>query len=567
MHESVFIALSIVIVIASAMALLMRLIKQPLIIGHILTGIIVGPLVFKVLTSASTIQTFSNIGIALLLFIIGLGLNPKVIKEVGKIAAIAGFIEVGIVALVGLGFGRLLGLDFRQSVFLGMALSFSSTIIILKLLSDKKENNRLYGKITIGILIIQDLIAVFALLFVTSQGHNSSVSLTELGWLAAKGLMATVPLFLIGGYVLPIPKVSKFIASSQEFLFLFAIGWGFGAAALFQGIGFSLEIGALLSGVALASLPFTQEISARLRPLRDFFIVVFFISLGSRLTFSTIGSELKLLIISGLIVILLKPLVVFITMSVMRYKKQTSFKTAISLGQVSEFSLVLILLGNASGIVPESMVNVITVLALVTIAISTYLINYANSIYKVLERPLKLFEREKTHAEGNYLQRHYELILFGYKKGGQEFIHLFKKMNKDFVVVDYDPEAIDIMEQQKINCIYGDATDVELLEEIGIEKSKLIVSAITDHDANIFLLKLINKINPRSIIIVHAESIKKATELYDLGASYVVMPHYIGNENIAAFIKKSDLKKSEFTKYQEKHMAYIQSHYALDADA
>ena len=306
MHESVFIALSIVIVIASAMALLMRLIKQPLIIGHILTGIIVGPLVFKILTSANTIQTFSNIGIALLLFIIGLGLNPKVIKEVGKIAAIAGFIEVAIVALVGLGFGRLLGLDFRQAVFLGIALSFSSTIIILKLLSDKKENNRLYGKITIGILIIQDLIAVFALLFVTSQGHNSTVSLTELGWLAAKGLMATVPLFLIGGYVLPNPKVSKFIASSQEFLFLFAIGWGFGAAALFQGIGFSLEIGALLSGVALASLPFTQEISARLRPLRDFFIVVFFISLGSRLTFSTIGSELSLLIISGLIVILTK---------------------------------------------------------------------------------------------------------------------------------------------------------------------------------------------------------------------------------------------------------------------
>lgn len=565
MHESVFSALSIVIVIASVMALFMRLIKQPLIIGHILTGIIVGPLVLRVLSSANTIATFSNIGIALLLFIIGLGLNPRVIKEVGKVAAIGAFVEVGIVAIVTILFAQHLGLGFKQAVFLGMALSFSSTIIILKLLSDKKEQNRLYGKITIGILIIQDIIAVFALLFVTSQGNNSAISLSQLGWLATKGLLAAVPLFLIGNYVLP--KMAKFIAGSQEFLFLFAIGWGFGAAALFQGIGFSLEIGALLGGVALASLPFTQEISSRLRPLRDFFIVVFFISLGSRLTFSTIGSEVKLIVISIIIVALLKPFIVLATMGIMRYTKQTSFKTALSLGQVSEFSLVLILLGNSTGIVPTNLVNVITFVALFTIALSTYLINYSNGIYKAFEKYLKVFERSKTHTEKGLLQHRYELILFGYRKGGQEFIHLFKKLNKDFVVIDYDPEAIDLMEQQKVNCIYGDATDIELLEEIGVEKSKLIVSAMTDHDSNVFLLKLVTKINPKSIVIVHAESATKASELYELGASYVVVPHYIGSENVASFIKKSELKKSEFLKYQQKHMDYIQSHYAFETAA
>lgn len=562
MHESVFSALSLVIVIASAMALLMRLIKQPLIIGHILTGIIVGPLVLHLLKSANTIETFSNIGIALLLFIIGLGLNPKVIKEVGKVAALAGIIEVVFIALIGLLVGRHLGLDYRQAVFLGVALSFSSTIIILKLLSDKKELSRLYGKITVGILIIQDIIAVVALLFVTSQGSHQTISLPQLGWLATKGLLAAVPLFVVGNFVLP--KLNKFIASSQEFLFLFAIGWGFGAAALFEGIGFSLEIGALLGGVALASLPFTQEISARLRPLRDFFIIVFFISLGSRLTFSALGSELKLLIIGGIIVIILKPLIVLVTMGVLGYTRQTSFKTAISLGQISEFSLVLILLGNSAGVIPARLVDVITFLALITIASSTYLINYANPIYKSIQKQLGIFEKTKTHTEKVYLKYHYELILFGYKKGGQEFINLFNKLKKSFVVVDYDPEVIDAMEHQKINCIYGDATDIELLEEIGIEKSKLIVSTITDHDSNVFLLRLINKINPKSIVIVHAESLERATELYELGASYVVIPHYIGSENVAAFIRKSELKKSEFIKYHEKHLAYIQSHYALD---
>lgn len=560
MQESIFTALSIVIVIASLMTLFMRLIKQPIIIGHILTGIIVGPAVFHLIKSPVTIETFSSIGIALLLFIIGLGLNPKVIKEVGKVAALTGFLQVGIISAVGWIAGRFFGLNFRQSIFLGVALAFSSTIIILKLLSDKKEQNRLYGKITIGILIIQDVVAAIALLFVTSQGHNTSISVSDLAWLAAKGIIATVPLFIIGGKLLP--KLHNFIAGSQEVLFLFAIGWGFGCAALFERIGFSLEIGALIGGVALASLPYTQEVSAKLRPLRDFFVVVFFISLGTRLTISSIGSQLKIIIASLIIVVILKPIVVLVIMGVMGYTKQTSFKTAISLGQISEFSLVLILLGNSVGIVPVSLVNSITIVALVSIASSTYLINYANPIYKSLQKHLSLFEKSNVQKERTVNNANYELVLFGYKKGGLEFIKLFQSMKKKFVVIDYDPETIDSMEHQKINCIYGDATDIELLEEIGVYKAKLVVSTISDHDTNVFLIKLIDKINPKAIVIVHAETIAKANELYDLGASYVVIPHYIGSDNIGAFIKKSELKKSEFTKYQDKHIAYIQNHFS-----
>lgn len=561
MQENVFIALSVIIVIASLMALVMRLIRQPLIIGYILTGVIVGPFAFHILKSASTIETFSNIGIALLLFIIGLGLNPKVIKEVGKIAGLVGVIEVFLVSLVGWSLGKLVGLDFRQSVFLGVALSFSSTIIILKLLSDKKEQNRLYGKITIGILIVQDLLAAIALLFVTSQGHNHNVSISSLGWLALKGGLSALLLLLVGTKI--IPRFHKFISSNPEFLFLFAIGWGFGCAALFQEIGFSLEIGALLGGFSLAALPFVQEISSRLKPLRDFFIIVFFISLGSRLSLSGFGDNLKLLILSLLIVIVLKPFIVMLTISFAGYTKQTSFKTAATLGQISEFSLVLILLGNASGIVPENVVNVITISALFSIAISAYVINYTNFFFKLFKRPLSILERGVLKKDRIMTEHQYDLILFGYKKGGQEFIRLFKDLNKKFVVVDYDPEVIELMDHQHMNSIFGDATDIELLEEIGVEKAKLVVSMITDNSVNVFMVKLINKLNPKSIVIVHAENVQEATELYDLGASYVVMPHYIGSENIGAFIKNSSLKKSEFIKYQQKHVDYIKNHYAL----
>jgi Kef-type K+ transport system membrane component KefB len=561
MQENVFTALSVIIVIASLMALFMRLVRQPLIIGYILTGVIVGPFAFHILKSASTIQTFSNIGIALLLFIIGLGLNPKVIKEIGKIAGLVGVIEVFLVTGLGWIVGRVSGLDFRQSVFLGVALAFSSTIIILKLLSDKKEQNRLYGKITIGILIVQDVIAAIALLFVTSQGSSHNVSLSSLSWLALKGALVAIVLLIIGMKI--VPKFHKFIASSPEFLFLFAIGWGFGWAALFQQIGFSLEIGALLAGFSLAGLPFVQEISSRLKPLRDFFIIVFFISLGSRLSLSGFGTNLKLLILTCLIVIVMKPLIVILTLAYSGYAKQTSFKTAASLGQISEFSLVLILLGNSSGIVPENVVNVITIGALVSIAWSAYAINYSDFFYKLLKRPLSLLERGVIKKDRALVDHQYDLILFGYKKGGQEFIRLFQDLRKKFVVVDYDPEVIEQMDHQHLNSIFGDATDVELLDEIGVERAKLIVSMITDNNINIFLVKLINKVNPKSIVIVHAENVAQATELYDLGASYVVMPHYIGNENIGSFIKNSALKKSEFIKYQQKHVDYIKNHYAL----
>ena len=562
MQGNVFTALSVIIVIASLMALIMRLIRQPLIIGYILTGVIVGPFAFHVLKSASTIETFSNIGIALLLFIIGLGLNPRVIKEVGKIAGLVGVVEVFLISIAGWLVGRLVGLDSRQSVFLGVALSFSSTIIILKLLSDKKEQNRLYGKITIGILIIQDLLAAIALLFVTSQGHNQHVSVSNLGWLAFKGIGVTVLLLLVGTKI--IPRFHKFISSNSEFLFLFAIGWGFGCAALFQGIGFSLEIGALLAGFSLAGLPFVQEISSRLKPLRDFFIIVFFISLGSRLSLSGFGANIKLLVLSLLVVVVLKPLIVILTISFAGYTRQTSFKTAATLGQISEFSLVLILLGNASGIVPENVVNVITITALITIALSAYTINYSSFFFRLFKQPLGILERGVLKKDRIMVEHQYDLILFGYKKGGQEFIRLFKELGKKFVVVDYDPEVIEQMDNQRMNSIFGDATDVELLDEIGIERAKLIVSMITDNSVNIFLVKLIYKLNPKSIVIVHAENVEQATELYALGASYVVMPHYIGNENIGAFIKNSALKKSEFIKYQQKHVDYIKNHYSLD---
>lgn len=561
--DNVFIQLSLIIAIAAAVALCMRLIHQPLIIGHILTGIIVGPTILHLIKSPATITTFSDIGIALLLFIIGLGLNPRIIREVGKVAAITGLVQVGITTIFGWAIARLFGLPGQAALLVGLALAFSSTIIILKLLNDKKEQSRLYGKIAIGLLLVQDLLAMLALLFVTAQRSNHGLSFHQLAILLAKGLLIAVPLFLLSNKLLP--RLHKLVAGSQEFLFLFGIGWGFGTAALFAKAGFSIEIGALLAGVSLASLPYAQEMSSRLRPLRDFFIIVFFISLGTRLNFRSIDHYLFLIIVSSLVVIILKPLIVMTVMGLMRYTKRSSFKTAITTSQVSEFSLVLILVANSQGLLSDSLVSSLTFIALVTIAISTYLIMYSDRLYNLFERRLSLFERRTTHFE-HESRHHYDLVLFGYAKGGHEFMKVFKSLKKRFVVVDYDPDVIELLDHQKIDYLYGDVMDIELLEETGLDKTKLVVSTISEHQANLFLLHLLEKINKNCLIILHAETVDEALELYELGATYVILPHHLGSEKIGAFIRRNGLKRSGYRDYREKHLAYLRLHYSVDSE-
>ena len=554
MHQSIFGELSTIIVIGTLVALLMRIIRQPLIIGHILTGILVGPSVLHLVKSAETIEIFSSIGIALLLFIIGLGLNPRVIKEVGKVSAIAGVVQVLFTMAVGFGVAIFFGLSKTEAMLLGVGLSFSSTIIILKLLSDKKEQSRLYGKIAIGLLLVQDVIATTALVFVTAkaQGGFSVLGLLQLfikGW----GLGAI--LLFIGAVILP--KMHRLIAGSQEFLFLFAIAWGFGSAALFERAGFSLEIGALIGGVALSGLPYTQEISSRLRPLRDFFIVVFFIALGTRISFGDLGPILPLILCLSVVVIVIKPLIVMIISGFLGYTKRTSFLVASSMGQISEFSLVFILIGQRSGLVGQDVVNALTMVALVSIAVSSYFIMYADKLFMLFEPRLSIFERRELKSDKEKRVKH-DLVLIGYLHGGHEFLALFKEMKKSYVVIDYDPEVIDTLEQQKTNYIYGDASDIELLEEVGLENSKLIVSTLTDHPTNTFLVKLITSINPKSVIICHASNSPEAEELYELGASYVMVPHHIGSEQMSSFIRRSGLNKSEFKKQRQKHLTKIQ---------
>jgi len=558
--DNVFSGLSLIIVIGAAVALIMRAINQPLIIGHILTGIIVGPAVFHVAKSPDTLSLFSDLGIALLLFIIGLGLNPQIVKEVSKTATYVGFIQVGVITALGWVLGLSLGLSSTPAAFLGASLAVSSTIIILKMLSDKREQSRLYGKIAISVSLVQDLFAI-ALVVVTSAGNSKSFAIGSTLGLALKGGILGITIYWVSDRLLP--TFHRLISGSQEFLFLFAIAWGLGSAALFQKIGLSSEIGALLAGICLASQPYAQEIAARLRPLRDFFIIVFFITLGANLNLHHIGAMFWIILVSALVVIIAKPLVSMAVMGFLGYTKRTSFKASVALAQVSEFSIVLVLLGHKRGLIDSSLVTAITFIALCSIAASSYLILFSDRIFSVMERFLDIFERSQTHGEPA-APRNYEMVLFGYQKGGHEFVKVFRQLTKNFVVIDYDPDIIDTLEERKIHHMYGDATDVELLEEANVAKAKLVVTTITDPEANLFLLNFLKRSHSEAVVIAQADSPKQAGELYDEGASYVMLPHFIGGEKVGAFVKKSSLRKSDFKRIREQHIRYLKRQHGVE---
>lgn len=555
METGVFLEISLILVLATAIAGLTQLLRQPLIIGHILTGVLVGPSVLNLVHNTATIELFSHIGIALLLFIIGLGLNPKVIKEVGKVALITGLGQIIFTSVVGFALASLLGFEPLTALYMSLALTFSSTIIVLKLLSDKREQQRLYGKIATGFLLVQDVVAVLMLIVISAsvgEGGSSGVVYATLG----KGLLAIASLGAISIYILP--RLASFFARSQEFLFLFSIGWGLGIAALFAEMGFSVEIGALAAGVALAGSTYSFQISSRMRPLRDFFIILFFIVLGSGLSFTNAGEVVLPALILSAYVLIGNPLIMMSLMGLMGYTNKVSFKAGLTVAQISEFSLVLILMGIRVGQVPAEVLSIITLVAIITIALSTYMVLYDDELYKKLKPLLKVFERKKLRSVAASPHSAH-VILFGYKSGGYGFVKAFQSLGQSFLVIDYDPETISRLETRGIACLYGDANDMEFLEQLNLDKAKLVVVNLADHSTNALVTDRAKADSPEAIIIATANSDKaeEALDLYERGASYVLMPRYLGSAKLSSLLKRYNLSHTKFKAERTRHQEFL----------
>ena len=548
--EQIFIHLSLIILIVFVISFIMRLLKQPQIIGYIISGIIIGPFFLDFIPAGDTLLVFSEIGISFLLFIVGLHLNPKIIREVGKISLITGIGQVLFTSLVGYFICILLGFSPLTSLYISVALSFSSTIIIMKLLSDKEALDKLYGKISVGFLLVQDLIAIIILVIVASFSSGADAG-EVLFSVLIKGILIFSILFAFSYYILP--KFNCFFSKSQEFLFIFAISWGFGISALFSYIGFSIEVGALIAGILLSMFPYSFEISSKLKPLRDFFIISFFILLGSQMVFGNIHEMILPIVLLSLFILIGNPLIVLILMGVFGYSKNTGFMAGLTVAQISEFSLILIALGYKVGHLSNEILSFVTIIGLITIAGSTYMMIYSDRIYPVISKYLSVFEKKKLKEKPS-INKNYEYILLGENRIGFSLMKTFMNMKKDYLVVDFNPVRVKKLSLKGISCIYGDVSNIEFLESIRILDAKLVVSTIPEKEVNMALLNLIRGKNKDIIVIVTARQIADAFDLYKAGADYVIMPHFLGGEYTSRIIEKAKNNKDVYKKEKEKQI-------------
>ncbi|NCS99984.1 sodium:proton exchanger [Candidatus Parcubacteria bacterium] len=553
---SLFIEFSILLAIATLIALFMKLIKQPLLIGHIITGIIVGPIVFSLITSTDTLHLFSEIGIAILLFIVGLHLKPSTMKKFGKVSLITGFGQVLVTSVAGFFVGRALGMEVLSSLYVGVALAFSSTIIIMKLIADKGDMDSLYGKISIGFLLVQDIVAILLLFFIPILASGdfapSSVIL-----LLVKSAIAFGGIYLFSKKFLP--SLIHYVGKSQELLFLFTLSWGLGIATLFKVFGFSIESGALIAGIALASLPVRDEISARLTPLRDFFIVMFFILLGAQMEVVNILSLIVPALILSILVLIGNPLILMTIMGLLGYKKKTSLQTGFTVAQISEFSLILIALGYKFGHVDQYIVSLVTLVGLITIFGSTYFILYSEKIYSVLESFLSVFEKKNAKEEYSSSDK-YEVVLFGVNRIGYTFLDQLTYSSHSFMAVDHDPEIVKRLETRGVAVQYGDANDINFLEELPLKTSKIVISTIPHFETNKLILHQARSVRDRVVCIAVASRIQEAIDLYAEGFDYVILPHFLGAQHAAEVVMDLKANRSAYRELQRKHRENLNLH-------
>ena len=527
MHES-FAELAILLVItAFAGAVAVRL-RQPVLIAYIIVGVLVGPAGFELVRAHDQIDLLAQIGVAVLLFLVGLKLDITHVRHIGPVALATGLGQLGFTILFGFLLILALGKGMMEAVYVAVALTFSSTIIIVKLLSDKRELDSLHGRIAVGFLIVQDIAVVLAMMAMSALRGTADAAVWEVaGLLLARLSVAALLMFMLMRYVLP--GVVRSMARSQELLLVFAIAWGTGLAAMGEWAGFSKEAGAFLAGFSLASTYYREAIGARLTGIRDFLLLFFFIDLGAKLDFSTLGEELWPAAVLSAFVLIGNPLIVMAIMGYMGYRKRTGFLAGLTVAQISEFSIVFVAMGISLGHVGVQALGLTTLVGVVTITLSTYMILYSHNLYERLAPWLKPFERRHPYRE-LAVERHAhviespDVIIFGLGRFGEPLSQHLKGVGLSVLGVDFDPEVVRHLRRQNMAVIFGDGQDPDFLDNLPLERVPWVVSTLPDLESNRALLHALTQRRFGGGIAIVARDEAQGAALKRAGAPTVLYP-------------------------------------------
>jgi Kef-type K+ transport system membrane component KefB/Trk K+ transport system NAD-binding subunit len=488
-----FAEIALTLLTAAAVAAIGTRFRQPLIVSFIAAGILVGPAGIALTTQHEEIELLASVGIALLLFVVGLKLDFHTIRTLGPVALATGVGQIVFTSVIGFLIAIALGMDRLTAGYVAVALTFSSTIIIVKLLSDKREIDALHGRIAVGFLIVQDLAVILAMIGITALGsertadqslalHAATVALKGVGFLAVVAVLA----------VRVLPAVTTHLARTPELLVLAGISWAVALAATGEVLGLSKEVGAFVAGASLASTPYREAIGSRLVTVRDFLLLFFFIDLGARLDLSLLGATLGEAILFSLFVLIGNPIIVLIIMGAMGYRKRTSFLAGLTVAQISEFSLILGALGVSVGHLGPEAMGLITTVGLITIALSTYMIIYSARLYEWLAPWLSVFERRSPYREAatdTSAAANADIVVFGLGRYGGGIIRHLRLRNRRVMGIDFDPEALAGWRAEGVPVLYGDASDPELFEHMPLAGVTWVVSTAPDLETSRVLLQ------------------------------------------------------------------------------
>jgi Kef-type K+ transport system membrane component KefB len=561
METSVFIDISLILGIAIGIAFLVQLLKQPLIVSYILTGIVCGPLLLNLINSSQEyFAVFSKFGVILLLFLVGLSLNFDYLRKIGRVAAITGIGQFVFTALIGVLIILALGFAPGPAAFLAISITFSSTIIIMKLLSDKHELMTIYGRYTIGLMLVQDIIAIAIMILLPSLGSSSLIASVLL--LLVKIIILVSVVFFLSRAIIPV-LLDK-AAASPEFLLIFTLAWCFTIAGLGEWTGITFEVGAIIAGLSLGSSVYRTEIESRVKPIRDFFIAAFFIILGSEMHLDNFLAALWPSAVLSLFILVGNPLILYFLYRRLKFTRKTSFLAGLTAAQVSEFGFVFLYIAGGMGYVDQGLLAVFTIVALVTIFASSYLITYNHRVYAWAAPWLEKLGPDK-HRQPREEEEEYEALVIGYHRLGWKLCDALREMEVRFAVVDFDPMAVKKLRDRHIPYYFGDATELDFLNELPLHKAKLIVSTLPRPEEQMALVRQLRLANKRAIIIANLGHTKFLDDLYECGADYILLPHLLSGQWLAGILKHNHWDRGMFKELTKKQREELKLKFTMGA--
>jgi len=544
MHGHLLEDLGLCIVAATVLAYLARWARQPLLLAYIAAGVVIGPVGFGFITETESIQTLAELGLAFLLFIVGLEIDLRKLLRSGKVASVAAVVQVAGSAVLGWGTARLLGYDGLPALYLGAAVAFSSTMIVVKLLSDRNELDTLSGRVTLGILLAQDVLAIVLLAIqpnLGGAGRGESALLLEMSLSVVKGLGLVGGTLLVSRFVLPL--LLKSVAKSPEILLVSAVSWCFLVCWAAMKAEFSSAMGALIAGVSISTLPYSIEVVAKIRSLRDFFVTLFFVSLGMLLPVPSARLLVAALVVSA-VVVASRFLTIPPVLRLLRYDNRAGLMSAIHLSQTSEFALVIMLIGASDrfGHITTEIVSLVVMVLVVTATFSTYLVQFSHPLVRaVLRRTGGTFLEDPMSEAARHGNRGgAPIVLVGCFRVASSLAHDLLGSGRRFQVIDFNPRVHHELRKLGIPCVYGDISHVDTLQHAGVEEAEVLISSVPDDflrgTTNRTLLETLRKLNPRATILVTAESVPAALELYEAGADYVMMPRILAADRFLGIL-------------------------------